>query len=119
MSKTVSEVLKHYNELRDVEPDSELFHIKADIERAIEMAPLTQEELNIITALYLTDHEAPVRQDSSGRPNHPWAATLIGLDEDKSENAKAIYVSRRLKSAVDKLAEFLGDGYDDQETTTS
>jgi hypothetical protein len=117
MSKTVSEVLKHYNEIRDVEPDSELFHIKADIDRALEQAPLTSEELNIITALYLSDHSAPTRQLNSGRPTHPHAATFVALGEEKSENAKAIYVSRRLKSAVDKIAEFLGNDY--KETPSS
>jgi hypothetical protein len=119
MSKTVSEILRHYNEIRDVEPDSELFHLKADMDRALKQADLTQEERNIITTLYLTDHEAPVRTENSGRPTHPWAANLIGLGEDKSENAKAIYVSRRLKSAIEKLADFLGDGYDDEETEKS
>jgi hypothetical protein len=118
MSKVIAEILKHYQELRDVEPDSELFHIKADIDRALEEAPLTQEELSIITSLYLTDHEPPTRQVNSGRPTHPWAATLVGLGETKSDNAKAIFVSRRLKSAIEKLAEYLGNGYT-EETTSS
>lgn len=111
MSRTITEVLKHYNELQDVEPNSELFHIKADIDRALREAPLTQEELSIITSLYLTDHEPPVRQVNSGRPTHARAASLVGLEEAKSDNARAIFVSRRLKSAVDKMAEYLGNDY--------
>ena len=118
MSRVVSEALKHMNELQDAGPDSELFHVKQDIERAINEAPLTEEERYIITALYFTDTEAPVRQGSSGRPRNPWASSLVSLDMgNRSENAKEIYVSRRLRSAIDKIAEHLGDDYNREEAS--
>jgi hypothetical protein len=112
----ITEVLKHYKEIQGVEPDSELFPIKQDIDRALEQADLTDEERNIITTLFLTDHEVPIRQVNSGRPTHPWASSFIDGMDGKSENAKAILVSRRLKSAIEKIVEFLGDGYEEAET---
>lgn len=110
----IDNVLKHYNELRDLGPDSELFHVKQDIDRAFEQAPLTDEERTIVAALYFNENPAnPVRQLNSGRPRSTHAADLIDLDmTNKSENARAVYVSRRLNSALEKMAEYLGDGYE-------
>jgi hypothetical protein len=113
----IETVLKHYNEFRDLGPESELFAIKQDIDRAFEQAPLTDEERSIVSALYFNEEPVtPVRQVNSGRPKSTHAADVIGLDMDgKSDNAKAIYVSRRLSSALEKMAEFLGDGYEKAE----
>lgn len=109
----IATLIEHWNEFKDLGPESELFHIKLDIERALDKAPLTEEEKTILVSVYFSEPQTPVRQKGSGRPNSIRAADLVDIDMNgKSENAKAIYVSRKLKSALEKLVDFLGDEYD-------
>ncbi len=120
MSQVIVEVLRHYREIDTANPDSELIHLKADIDRALKEAPLDEEERAVITLLYLSDPtEYPVRKlnrngGESGRPLGGTTQGYVGnlvVEEDKSDNAKNIWISRTLKRAIQKLEEFLGDGY--------
>ena len=120
MSQVIVEVLRHYKEIETVNPDSDLFYLKADIDRALEQAPLDEEERSIIEILYLSEPiEYPVRKlnrngGESGRPLGGTTQGLVGLlvvENDKSDNAKNIKVSRTLKRAIQKLEEYLGGDY--------
>ena len=122
MSQRIIEVLKYYRELDTNNPESEVFHIKADIDRAIQQAPLDEEERALITILYLSEPEQyPTRKPDknggqSGRPagglTQVQVAKLI-ISENVSEKAKEIKAGRILKRAARKLSDFLGSGYDD------
>lgn len=120
MSQVIVEVLRRYREIESVNPDSELVHLKADIDRALAKAPLDEEERAVIHLLYLSDPiEYPIRKlnrngGESGRPLGGTTQGRVGtlvVEEDKSDNAKNIRISRTLKRAVQKLEEYLGDGY--------
>ena len=120
MSQVIVEVLRRYREIETDNPESELVHLKADIDRALRNAPLDEEERAVIRLLYLNDPiEYPVRKlnrngGESGRPLGGTTQGLVGtlvVEEDKSDNAKNIRISRTLKRAVQKLEEYLGDGY--------
>lgn len=121
MSKRIVEILKHYNELHTDDPESELVHIKADLDRALLNAPLDEEELALITFLYLTEPvDRPVRGKTdknggqSGRPpggtTQAQVAKLIA--EDKSPAARENKMSRVLRRAAQKIAVYLGEGYE-------
>jgi len=111
--------LKYYNELYSDDPESELVHIKADIDRALIEAPLDEEERALIVILYLTEPTYPVRGKpdkngaTSGRPpggtTQAQVAKLIA--QDKTPAARENKASRVLRRAAAKLAQFLGDDY--------
>lgn len=121
MSQVIAEVLKHYREIETVNPSSELIDLKADIDRALREAPLDDEEKAVITFLYLSDPiEYPIRKlnrngGESGRPLGGTTQGLIGtlvVEDDKSDNAKNIKISRTIRRAIQKLEDYLGEGYD-------
>jgi hypothetical protein len=114
-------VLRHYKEIESSNPESELVYIKADVDRALREAPLDQEERDVIGVLFLSDPiEYPVRKPNrnggeSGRPLGGTTQQLVGrlMDhEDRSSNARNIRVSRIVKSAAQKIADYLGAGYE-------
>ena len=117
----IQEILKHYNEIETSDPESELFQIKADIDRAINHAPLDKEERLLIATLYLSEPLPPVRGKpdknggQSGRPagglTQVQVAQLV-VSKSKSNKAKELKTGRILKRATKKLSEFLGEGYD-------
>lgn len=122
MSKQILEILKYYNELHTDDPESELVHIKADLDRALLEVRLDEEERALITILYLTDStEIPIRGKpdknggQSGRPSggttQVQAARSI-ITEDRTDKAKELKAGRILKRASAKLAAFLGEGYE-------
>src|SRR5579859_271103 len=121
MSQVIEGVLRHYREIETVSPESELIHLKADIDRALRNAPLDEEEKAVIQFLYLTDPiQYPVRKlnKNGGESGRPLGGTTQGLvaglvvEDDKSSNAKNIRISRTLKGAIQKIEEYLGEGYD-------
>src|ERR1700694_4914678 len=107
MSRTILEGLKYYREIDTSDPESELVHLKADLDRALTQAPLDEEERALITFLYLVEPtEHPVRGKpnkrggQSGRP--PGGVTQVKvakliIAEEKSEKAKEIKAGRILK----------------------
>lgn len=121
MSRRIIEVLKVYNEIESSDPESELITIKADLNRALEMANLTEEELGLITLLFLTEPVDRPRRGKldknggqSGRP--PGGTTQVQaartiVAENRSDKAKEIKAGRILKRAAAKLSEYLGDEY--------
>ena len=119
MSKRIIEALKVYLELNTDDPESELTHVKVDLDRALEHAPLTGEEREIITYLYLTEPvDRPIRKldkngGQTGRP--PGGTTQASVSkliaQDKSVAARENKTSRVIRKAADKLATFLGDDY--------
>jgi hypothetical protein len=115
MSQRILGVLKYYRELDTNNPESEVFHIKTDIDRALQQAPLDEEERALITILYLEEPEPPERTSDKGRPSggltQVQASKLI-ITEKISEKAKEIKAGRILKRATRKLEEFLGEGYE-------
>lgn len=122
MSKTILEALKVYQEIESSDPESELVHIKADLDRALRMADLSEEELGLITFLFLTEPvDRPTRGKldknggQSGRPpggtTQVHAARII-VSENRSDKAREIKAGRILKRAAAKLSEYLGEGYD-------
>lgn len=122
MSKRILEVLKYYNEIDTSDPESELVHLKADLDRALSNAPLSEEERTLLTTLYLLEPpEHPIRGKPdknggrSGRP--PGGATQVRvakliIAENRSEKAKEIRAGRIIKRAAAKLSAFLGAGYE-------
>lgn len=122
MSKTIAEILKHFHEFDAAEPESELLQIKSDIERALHHVEFTDDERNIIRALFLIEPPSPQRitenksGGTSGRPKGGSTQQYISnimLDNEKSENARNIEVSRKLRSACAKIAAYLGPEYQD------
>jgi len=116
MSRTIVEILKNYNELKETS-DSNLISYKLDIDKALLEAPLNEEEKAVIEMLYLSDPiEYPIRKDGeSGRPLGGTTQTLVGnlvIEDDKSENARNIRISRTIKKASEKLASYLGEPYE-------
>lgn len=120
MSQRILGVLKFYKELNTSNPESETFLIKQDVDRALEEAPLDEEERALITILYLSEPtEHPERKQDknggqSGRPSggltQVQASKLI-ISGNVSEKAKEIKAGRILKRAANKLAEYLGEDY--------
>lgn len=124
MSKTIAEILRHYPEIQSSNPGSELSHIKTDIQRALENVPLTLEERGILRTLFFVSPIAPQRDrvnhsgGTSGRPAGGITQSLIAgllIETQKSDNAKNIILSRKLKVITDKLAAYLGPEYQDAE----
>lgn len=120
MSQSIYEALRFYNELESSDPESELLAVKTDLDRALEFAPLDEEERALIVYLYLTEPvEHPIRGrpdkngGQSGRPPGGMTQGVVAklILEERSENAMNIRASRILKRAVSKLATFLGEGY--------
>ena len=119
MSRKIQEVLRLYRELNTDDPESELITVKADLDRALQFAPLTSEEREIITYLYLTEPvDRPIRKldkngGQTGRP--PGGTTQASVSkliaQDKSVAARENKTSRVIRKAADKLATFLGDDY--------
>lgn len=121
MSKKIIEVLKYYNELHTEDPESELVHIKADLDRALVEAPLDEEERALLIVLYLTEPtHRPIRGKpdknggQSGRPpgGNTQAQVAKLIAEDKTPAARENKTSRILKRAAQKISDYLGEGYD-------
>ena len=119
MSKRIQEALKNYRELITDDPESELVFIKADLDRALREAPLSDEEREIITYLYLTEPvDRPVRKPDkngghTGRPAGGVTQASISklIAQDKSVAARENKTSRVIRKAADKLSSFLGSEY--------
>lgn len=126
MAKRVADILRNFHELPH--GDSELGLIRMDIEHALRAVSFTEEEANVLRALFLIEPEPPGREPrtnragtQSGRPSGGTTQTLIAqimLDQEKSQNAANIMVTRILKRACAKLAAYLGDDYQDGVTTS-
>lgn len=110
----IQQVLKNYNELKQIE-NPEIQNLIYDLERGLAETPLSTEERAAIEILYLKDpYEYPVRQEI-GRPLGGVTQTNVAqiLGEDgKSSNAKNIKLSRILKKASEKIADTLGSPYE-------
>jgi hypothetical protein len=114
LSRPIHEILRHYRELEPENPGSEILEIKADIDRALIHADLDPEEREAIGALFLADPPSLSRTEKSGRPKGSATQEYISYlqtKEHKSDNAWNIIVSRRIRSACEKLQQFLGDEY--------
>lgn len=122
MSRQIIEALKVYREIESSDPESELIHIKADLDRALLWADLNEEELALITLLFLTE---PVTYPTRGNPNKNGGqsgrppggvsqvqASRLIVSENRSEKAKEIRAGRVLKRAAGKLSAFLGAPYE-------
>lgn len=120
MSKKVIEVLKLYREIETSDPTSELVHLKADLDRALHGAPLTEEERAVITILYLREPvEYPIRKldkngGQTGRPlgGSTQANVAKQIAQDKNPAAREMKTSRIIKRAASKLSSFLGEPYE-------
>lgn len=121
MSKTVIEILKVYRELYTSDPESELTHLRADIDRALLGAPLDDEERALLSVLYLSEPSAlPIRGKpdknggQSGRPpgGNTQAQVAALTDQDKTPAARENKTSRVLRKAAGKLSAYLGHPYE-------
>lgn len=122
MSRTIIEVLKLYNELHTDDPESDVVHIKADLDRALLGADLSDEERELLVLLFLTEpvnYPTRGKRDKnggqSGRP--PGGTTQVHIaqlivGESRSEKAKELKAGRILKRAAKKLSDYLGSEYD-------
>ena len=121
MSKKITELLKLYREIETSDPESQLVHLKADLDRALHEAPLTEEERAVITILYLEEPiEYPIRKPDknggqTGRPlGGPTQANVAKqIAQDKKPAAREMKTSRIIKRASVKLAAFLGEPYNE------
>jgi hypothetical protein len=93
--------LDHFHEF-NASQDIESRYILWDIGVALWNAPLTVQERSIIQRLYLNQPVAPERTDKVGRPSGGATQSSIG---EKST------VSNLKRSAIAKIAQFLGEEY--------
>lgn len=117
MSQTVVQLLRYMKELPP--GDSELGLMKLDLERALQNVDFTEDEANALRALFLIEPTAPSRDrvnksgNTRGRPSGGQTAKSVAemMMADKSDNARRIKMSRLVRSAAEKLADFLGEDY--------
>jgi DNA-directed RNA polymerase specialized sigma subunit len=113
-SELVSTFLENFHELQSSKNPENAFLIW-DINVAIWNAPLTNEERRVIQRLYI-DPPAPPERDklakngfTNGRPHGGTTQSTVGerLGIEKST------LSNIKKSAIDKIAQYLGTAYGD------
>lgn len=120
MSKKILELLKLYKEIETSDPESQLVHLKADLDRALHGAPLTEEERAVLTILYLEEPtEHPIRKldkngGQTGRPlgGRTQANVAKQIAQDKKPAAREMKTSRIIKRAAGKISEYLGEPYE-------
>jgi hypothetical protein len=93
--------LENYHEFNN-NRDVESAYILWDIGVAVWNAPLTSQERSVIQRLYLSQPQSPARTDKVGRP--AGGTTLASIGEKST-------VSNLKRSAIEKIAQFLGDEY--------